>query len=62
MESSDSSTKISLRYFPLKEGYVFAQLSTQMSGKQYQSMTGITPGQDLIAERKKGRAMILCLD
>ena len=60
--SSDSKAKISIRYFPLKEGYVFAQLSTQMSGAQYQALTGITPGQDLVEVKKKGRAMILCLD
>jgi hypothetical protein len=55
--------KIELRYFPLRDGYAYCQLSTALSGSEYQSLTGIVPGQELIqSNKKKGRAMILCLD
>lgn len=41
---------------------MFAQLSTELSGAQYQAITGITPGAEHVANKSKGRAMALCLD
>ncbi len=61
MESASKIPDIYLRYFPLKEDYVYAQLSSQLTEKDYQSLTGITPGADDF-KSSKGRAIILCLD
>ena len=61
MESTFNTPEIYLRYFPLKEDYVFAQFSTQLTEKQYSDLTGITPGSDEFRSHK-GRALILCLD
>jgi hypothetical protein len=61
-KASESGTILKLRYFPLKEGYAYAQLSTSLSGSQYQALTGVMPGQELIESKKKGRSVVLCLD
>ena len=63
VESSTLKTIIELRYFPLKEDYVYCQLSTKLTGRKYQALTGVTPGQELAGPTKaKGRAMVICLD
>jgi len=46
----------------LKEGYAYAQISAKFSGYQYHKLSGVTPGQELIVNKSKGRAMVLCLD
>ena len=63
MESTTDKylTNIDARYFDIKD-YLCVQLSTKMTGDQYQALTGIIPGQELLQSRNKGRAMILCLD
>lgn len=61
METLNKIPDIYLKYFPLKEDYVYAQLSSQLSEKEYQSLTGITAGADDF-KSSKGRALILCLD
>jgi uncharacterized protein with von Willebrand factor type A (vWA) domain len=63
MESTTDKylTTIDARYFDIKD-YVCVQLSTNMTGDQYQALTGIIPGQELLGSTKKDRAMILCLD
>ena len=40
-----SDPQISLRYFPLKNNYVYAQLSSKMSQDGLQKLTGQTPNQ-----------------
>lgn len=64
MESTIHSkldTDIELRYFQLK-GHVCVQLSSKMTGADYQARTGILQGVDTSESKKKGRAMFLCLD
>ena len=60
MERIDSIPDVYLRYFPLKEDYVYAQLSSQLTQSNYQGLTGITPGQ--ASRSLKGKGLILCLD
>ena len=54
-------TKIDARYFEIKD-YICVQLSTKMTGAEYQALTGVMPGQEILENRNKGRAIILCLD
>eukprot|EP00347_Sterkiella_histriomuscorum_P012111 403369855 len=61
MESHQNLPEITLRYFPLKEDYIYAQLSTQIPERQYQALTGITPG-EVQSRSSKGRSLILCFD
>jgi hypothetical protein len=45
MEShKDGRLSVDLRYFPLKEGYAYAQISTKFSGYEYQKLSGVKPG------------------
>lgn len=64
MESTPDhlKTNIQARYFILK-GYICAQISTKLTGNEYQARTGIVPGGEILADSKSnGRAMLLLLD
>lgn len=52
--------EVSLRYFPLREDFAYAQFSIEMKESAYQGLTGQTAGK--VERSSKGRAMILCLD
>ncbi len=56
------SNSVKVRYFPLKEDYAYAQLTTQMTEKAYNTLTGTTPQERETKKSSTGRAMILCLD
>ncbi|CDW75354.1 UNKNOWN [Stylonychia lemnae] len=58
MESSQTKN-FTLKYFPIRQDYVYAQISTQMKETDFNQLTGITPGETQSAD---GRALILCFD
>lgn len=50
-----------MKHFPLRDDYVYAQLSAELSESHYQELTGITPGEKS-KNSSKGRLLVLCLD
>jgi hypothetical protein len=53
-----------MKYFKIGAGYVNVQLSTEMTGAQFQALTnnGIIDEKAEREKRRLGRALILCLD
>ncbi len=43
VESNHNKPEVTLRYFPLKEDYVFAQFQTKMTQRAFNALTGSTP-------------------
>lgn len=56
--------EIECKYFDLGDGYVCAQLSTQMSAEEYKKLLSneVIDEAAMKAQKRVGRAMILCLD
>ena len=52
-----------MKYFPLSDGYVQTQFSTEMTEEAYNNLTNTTSDARIEAQKKRvGRTMILCLD
>ena len=63
-EEKKEPIKIEMKYFKIGAGYVNAQLSTEMTGAKFRSLTD-SAVIDEAAERERrriGRALIICLD
>jgi Mg-chelatase subunit ChlD len=63
-EEKKEPIKVDMKYFKVGAGYVNAQLSTEMTGAKFRSLTN-SAVIDEAAERERrriGRALIICLD